>query len=508
MQRIQQLNLSLSSRPRTRERILIYLLLSAAYTAFLLVFSSTTSPLTPGYYGGDSAVFQLLGRAWKAGHIPYRDLFDHKGPFIFFLDWLGEMLIPNRTGIFLLQILFGAFTMAGLYETARLRFRPALSAGIALYCLFCLVTWYGDGGNMTEEYCLPFLSWSLYFVVRYGLNPGQPHSPAWAALYGAAFAVCLLTRLTNAICLSVWVLAIILHLIATKRWGNLLQNALAFLGGAAAFVLPFVLYFAANGALSDLWFGMIGANVSVANATRALDQYAYNTVAYLRLTAKFIPLWLVLLGSVYRLMKKQFRLLSLALACSAALFLFYVYYYHTVFLHYQMVNLPLAVAGLILCLPAQAENGDRLVKPVRWLAYALCVAMFAFALNIAIHYEILPGNRAYQESVKSTQAVAAMLDTVPEAERDSIAVYNVPASVMLAAEIIPYYPYSVNLDIQMRFTGVITDRVEQQFASSQARWVLACNVTNANVLQTLTKHYRSVPLPTSVEGYTLYRRIQ
>jgi len=505
MQRMQQLEPSLLPNSRTRERILIYLFLTAAYTAFLLVFSATTSPLTPGYYGGDSAVYQLFGRAWNAGRIPYRDFFDHKGPFIFFLNWLGETLIPGRSGIFLMQILFGAFTMAGLYETARLRFRPAVSTGIALYCLFCLVTWYGDGGNMTEEYCLPFLCWSLYFVVRYGLNPNLPHPPAQAALYGAAFAACLLTRLTNAICLSVWVLAIIIHLIATKRWSNLLRNALAFLGGAAVLILPFVLYFAANSALGDLWFGTIGANVSVANATRTLDQYAYSTAAYLRLTAKFIPLWLVLLGGVYRLLRKQLRLLSLALACSAALFLFYVYYYHTIFLHYQIVNLPLAVAGLILCLPAQTEPADRLIKPVRWLTYALCAAMFAFTLNIAIHYEILPGNRAYQESVKSTQAIAAMLDAVPDSERDSIAVYNIPTDVMLTADIIPCYPNSVCMVVQMRFTSVIADRVEQQFASCQAKWVLACNVTNASVQQTLTEHYHPVVVSAPVEGYTLYR---
>ena len=99
--------LKLTNRPRARERALSYALLTAAVTAFLLVFSVTTSPLTPGFYGNDSAVFQLLGRAWKDGHLIYRDLFDHKGPVIFFIDMLGELLLPDRTGIFLIQILFG-----------------------------------------------------------------------------------------------------------------------------------------------------------------------------------------------------------------------------------------------------------------------------------------------------------------------------------------------------------------------------------------------------------------
>ena len=498
--------LELTSQSRARERALSYALLTAAVTAFLLVFSVTTSPLTPGFYGNDSAVFQLLGRAWKDGRVVYRDLFDHKGPVIFFIDMLGERLLPNRTGIFLIQILFGTATVFGLYETARIRFRPAASLGIALYCLFCLVTWYGDGGNMTEEYCLPFLSWSLYFVVRYGLDSERPHPPLWAFFYGITFAVCLLTRLTNAICLCVWVLAIVLHLVLTKRWKNLFANAGAFLAGLILVVLPFVLYFSLHSALDDFWFGMIGLNLSVVSGRSEMEFYAVDAATFLRLSAKYIPLWLPMLGGLYRLIRREYRLLSLAMIASGALFAFYVLWNRAVFLHYQMVNLPLTVAGLILCFPPREEGKpDGITRVERVLAALLTTAMLGFAIHIAICYDVLPGNAAYRAQVAQTQSVAAMLDTVPQDERNSVAVYNILPDVLLSADILPFYPFSLNLDIHMRFSDIVTQRVREQFASRRAKWVFVTTVPDKEVQNTLSEFYTPVTVTNAVEGYTLYR---
>lgn len=506
MSHLEKLPLKSSNPSRARERTLSYALLTVAVTAFLLVFSVTTSPLTPGYYGNDSAVFQLLGRAWKDGHVIYRDLFDHKGPIIFLIDMLGELLLPDRTGIFLIQILFGSATVFGFYETARIRFRPTMSLGISLYCLFCLVTWYGDGGNMTEEYCLPFLTWSLYFVVRYGLDSEHPHPPLRAFFYGVAFAVCLLTRLTNAICLCVWVLAIVLHLIFTKRWKNLFANAGAFLAGLILITAPFVLYFALNHALDDFWFGMIGLNMSVVSGRSEMEFYAVDAVTFLRLSAKYIPLWLPMLGGVYRLIRREYRMLSLSMIASGALFAFYVLWNRAVFLHYQMVNLPLTVAGLILCFPPREEaKPSGIGNAERILATLLTIAMLGFSVNIAIRYEVLPGNAAYRAQVAQTQAVAAMLDTVPQNERDRVAVYNILPDVLLSADILPCYQFSLNLDIHMRFSDDVTRRVREQFASRRAKWVFVTTVPDEDVQHTLSNFYTPVTVANPVEGYTLYR---
>ena len=65
------------------EKLLVFagcLLVGFWYVYF---YSVSTSPRYPDYFGHDSAQFQTLGMAWSKGYLPYGDLFDHKGPYIF-----------------------------------------------------------------------------------------------------------------------------------------------------------------------------------------------------------------------------------------------------------------------------------------------------------------------------------------------------------------------------------------------------------------------------------------
>ena len=81
--------------------------------------SSFTSPLYPNYYGDDSAVFVLIGKAIVNGKIVYKDLFDHKGPILFFIEAIGYS-ISERTGIWIIQCIFGLFTLLFVYRTWKL----------------------------------------------------------------------------------------------------------------------------------------------------------------------------------------------------------------------------------------------------------------------------------------------------------------------------------------------------------------------------------------------------
>ena len=72
---------------------------------FVTLFSYSTSPL----YGNicnhpDSAIFQIIGKYWVDGALPYSDLWDLKGPYIFFVDAIGYFLLDSYVGIYIIQI--------------------------------------------------------------------------------------------------------------------------------------------------------------------------------------------------------------------------------------------------------------------------------------------------------------------------------------------------------------------------------------------------------------------
>jgi hypothetical protein len=62
-----------------------YGILALIAVLFLLIFAYGTSPLFIDNFGiSDSAIFLLIGKGITAGYIPYVDLFDHKGPVMFY----------------------------------------------------------------------------------------------------------------------------------------------------------------------------------------------------------------------------------------------------------------------------------------------------------------------------------------------------------------------------------------------------------------------------------------
>ena len=94
------------------KNICVFAFLLFVATVFVYVFSYSTSPLYPYYYGGDTAQFLTIGKAWYFGKIPYIDMFDHKGPFIFWIDMLGFLIGKGeKYGIAILQVIFMFFSV-------------------------------------------------------------------------------------------------------------------------------------------------------------------------------------------------------------------------------------------------------------------------------------------------------------------------------------------------------------------------------------------------------------
>lgn len=65
-----------------------WLLLFLVSFCFNFIFSGSTTPLYKSM-SIDSAIFQEIGLAILHGKIPYTDIFDHKGLYLYMIDALG-----------------------------------------------------------------------------------------------------------------------------------------------------------------------------------------------------------------------------------------------------------------------------------------------------------------------------------------------------------------------------------------------------------------------------------
>lgn len=148
--------------------IYVLLFLLVASIAYVYIFSYSTSPLYPYYYGGDTAQFLTIGKAWYLGKLPYVDMFDHKGPFIFWIDMLGFAITNGQKyGVAILQTIFMFFSVLAFYKISQLHYKNRLyGCVVVIITLIAMKRNYWEG-NTVEEWCIPFISWSFYGIIQY-----------------------------------------------------------------------------------------------------------------------------------------------------------------------------------------------------------------------------------------------------------------------------------------------------------------------------------------------------
>ena len=92
-----------------------------ATSVFLLICSRASSMILKTY-GDDSDIFVMLGKLTKDGMVPYKEFFDHKGPFIILVEYLAFLLPNYKVGLFVIELLFITATLMAEYNIFKLYF--------------------------------------------------------------------------------------------------------------------------------------------------------------------------------------------------------------------------------------------------------------------------------------------------------------------------------------------------------------------------------------------------
>lgn len=436
-------------------------------SAFLgvLFFSETTSPLYHDW-GYDSAMFQTIGKYWAEGTLPYTGLFDHKGPVIFLINAAGYAL-AGRTGVFALQVVFLAASEWLAYRMLRPRFSRGVALSAALLLPVVLAANWSEG-NTTEEYILPLLFGSYLCMRSYlaKVERGQvEHGARGAFLYGVCFAFALMTRATNALGVCVGVAIITAALAVHGMWRNLAANAAAFIAGAAVLIVPFCVYFAAHGALYDMWYGTLLFNLDYSAAS---GTEINGLVTLLVLLRRNIAGWCLIFAAAWGpVFKKRGRGTSafwLAVAGVNTLFIYTLNDYA----HYGIVLLPFAY--LALCELASPELKAGAMKLSRALAVAMAaVVLISCAAKIYKDKTVVYPPQSREEYGDDYMP---LLEMIPDNERDSFIAMDCPRRLYLKSGLKPAFRFFTLQQWMSVNSADFADMLHDEFAESRVRWVL------------------------------------
>jgi hypothetical protein len=214
--------------------------------------------------GRDSGIFLYIGQRILAGDIPYREVWDNKGPVIYYVNALGLFIGQgSRSGVVFLEYvsLLGTVWLSYYFLQRTYGRLPAVFATILFLCGLALLI---DRGNWTEEYALPLQFIALYSFWRMEKEKERRHFPL---IIGATGAATLLLR-PNLIGIQLAIgLYAILAAWLTHTWRQRIVQLADMLAGALSVVLVVAIYFGYWGALGDLWDAAVRFNLYYSEGT-------------------------------------------------------------------------------------------------------------------------------------------------------------------------------------------------------------------------------------------------
>jgi hypothetical protein len=205
--------------------------------------------------------------------VAYVDIFDHKGPYIYFMECIGAILSPHSEwGLFLIELFCYSINICFVYkillnfvENKKARISSMAFLGIS-FNFFTFVT-----GNLTDSYSVTFQVISAFLIIDYYFNYNKiEHPPIYMFIHAIMACCCGLMRPVNA---GMWIpfgIVLAIRLFIYGKVKNFFCNLIGLLLGIVVGFAPAVIYGVRHSCISDMWYGTVIANMQyTANASDA-----------------------------------------------------------------------------------------------------------------------------------------------------------------------------------------------------------------------------------------------
>ncbi|MFR2794283.1 MAG: hypothetical protein ACLTBS_07380 [Eisenbergiella sp.] len=472
------------------KRIFLFGIVSIIAILFLMLFSYSTSPCFPWTFGWDSAFFQLVGRGMAEGKLPYRDFFDMKGPWLFLIQYLGTLV--GRYGVFLLQCIALVVELLLCIKCNIKFFGGGYRNSIILLIPFLVVMSVTmEGGNPTEEWCLPLLILCLYLALDFFCEKKEKHRYIYACIYGISFGFIAFIRITNATLICAIVLSVTVELLQRKEWRNLIGNAISFLGGILISALIPIIFFARYHELREMFystfiFGFIYGTEGFKYGTGApfMLLFILPVVGLIVIKEKRISIWILVISNIAGM------LLTLGMGNST--------------LHDYMLVIPQMMLGIWIL------NGE--FKKKRWQKESwIILGMIGVMTMVYPCYKLPYVIRSLKEhssaEVKAeAENIIELADIVRKEGGDSVWGYEVPLRGYIISGMMPYSRYCGWQEHYMELSEEIALDISDMLETYPPEWIVQRvdkKVKNKNVKKNIDQHYRTYA---ENEDYVLYRR--
>ena len=437
---------------------------------FVLVYSTSTSPLYPYPGTCDSFIFQLIGKEWLSGSIPYKDLYDNKGPLLYAMNALGYWLLSARAGIVIVQTVFFFATALVTFWFLQIGFSKKSSFWLTIVLLLGLSLGYNCGNN-ASEYAMPLIVYAFYLFYKWLEQDDQTKTNTSLGhhfIYGVALGFCIMTRASNGLVVMMVVAYLFVYFLAKRQFKLMLSNLAAMTVGVLLVCLPFVIYFWAKNSLEDFYYAVFTSNFHYLKNCGLWVSPMYLKRAIALICSYFNCLSFIIVGLLLIFRKNRRRMGLVWFAMSLLCVIFFVR--TNCYPNYAHICLPFAVIGLL-----ELKNiiGDR--RSNRLLhKLSMAVSLLIIGVNFFNGVYSLGKNAIYDDSPQRAlyKAYDSLLESVPEDGFRSFANYGCLPEILLRWNIHPSYRFFALQEFSRNYNLNVYEKTIDEFVHGEAQWII------------------------------------
>lgn len=363
-------------------------------TAFVMMtLASKCSPFYAFNDWVDPHTMFTVGKSILRGMLPYRDVYEQKGPLLLLLHSAGALIsFDSLLGMWVLEVIACFFFLLFSFRIMRMRLGSGALPLVPILALIVYTSISFDQGDSAEEFCLPLISYALWVGYHRIKKGWLPKRYEWIVI-GATSGCMLWMKYSMLGFYLGWIIAI--YLFAREK--NQRLDVLKGIGWIAVGVMIpttlVIVWFAIAGGLSDLFTVYFYQNIFLYPKTADLHGHF---AVFQNLFSGFLNMLVFSTLSVFSLIigliwckREENKHISRLVIWTFVMMYLLIYFSGRFYSYYPLIFGAFVPFGLI----ALADIYERNVK-IRFLqrydlnmntalSLALCVlGMFFFAGNI------------------------------------------------------------------------------------------------------------------------------
>lgn len=216
-----------------------------------LMICTKSSFLYPFNDWADANCFFTMGKGMMQGKILYADLFDQKGPLIYFYYGIASLIsYKSFIGVFIVEVisftvfLYYAYKLMTIYVKKEIGY---LSLPIISFIVLTLPAF--THGGSAEELTFPMLMYSMYSFTKFL----KENKISYSTIFINGFVAGLVSTMKFSLLgfWFAWMAIVFFYLVYKKNYKKAFISCIVFLIGMILPIIPWLIYFIQNNALTD-----------------------------------------------------------------------------------------------------------------------------------------------------------------------------------------------------------------------------------------------------------------